>query len=103
MGGFVNHYRKIKNIFSKNYIFLFVFPDLDYQFLDFWQDIFGRVFKTALNVSRGTFREKKIIEKELGSWFFSDFARKIVRQGFHNCILRVQKNILINNFFFEIL
>ena len=61
----------------------------------------GKIFKTAFYVSRGNFLRKPFFAKLMFLYLFSDFEQKSFRllakkfrQGFQNCISRVQTNIL---------
>ena len=103
------------------------FRSLSKNFSDLWRKIFGIFVKTAFYMSWGTFWGK-ILSSECcivhvqgiilkiniflkNSYFFEcflnfsgkfwDFWRKKFRKDCQNCILRVQKNMLKKNEFFE--
>ena len=97
-------------IFFKNSLISFVsefiyFRIFSETFLDFCQQIFGRVFKTAIYVFRGTHCLNFFSEFSGSHYIFSDFERvknfRIYVENFaavcQNCILCVQRNILRKN------
>ena len=71
------------------------------QFSKFWLENVKRIVKTGFYVSAGfceeyLFWKKKLFQFIFRFWaeIFQDSLKKIFRQDFHNCILRVQKIIL---------